>query len=293
MQRLTTLTAGPATLHGLSRDRDAAGGAWVGRSGLGDIILSDDGAMLFAANLHDGRVHRVAATTGASLGSFAHGGAGAPWGADARAFGLAREGDWLYHGVVEPLGATASVTIPIGHIYRSRGDGQDMREVARFPLDPIAPRSMTIDPWSPSDIPAISTIGFLETGEMVVGVRNLRLDAEIDAFPARRGDLLVGTRTGDTWQVRPDPERFEDTIGGRTRRRRGRSPCCRGWGSSPPAGMARQVPATRTRSSGPTRTPGCSCAKSSAARRRVGHVAGARRARGRSAAVRGRPAARS
>jgi Mg-chelatase subunit ChlD len=212
VQRLASLAAGPSNIHGLTRDRDAAAGPWVGRSALGDLELSPDGSVLFAANLFDGRIHRVAVDTGSALGSLVHGGASEAWGAEARPFGLAWKDDWLYHGVVEAVGATEAVTIPIGHLYRSRADGTAMREVARFLLDSV--RGSPAGPWTSADRPAITAIDFLANGDMAIGLRNLRLDAEVDKLPDRRGDLLTGRLRGDTWFVSVDPEPFEDQVDG-------------------------------------------------------------------------------
>ena len=125
-----SLQAGPDR-HDLAESDDEAAVTWVGRSSLGDIDLSPDGSQLFAANLYDGRIHRLRLPDGASLGSFRHGGYGQSWQNKARLFALAVDGDWLYHGVMD-MGdqdrpkATA-------HVYRSRLDGSQLTELAAFP----------------------------------------------------------------------------------------------------------------------------------------------------------------
>lgn len=125
-----TLQAGPDR-HDLAQSDDEAAVTWVGRSSLADIDLSPDGSQLFVANLYDGRIHRLRLPDGGTLGSFRHGGYGQSWQSKARLFGLAVDGDWLYHGVMD-MGdqdrpkATA-------HVYRSRLDGSELSELASFP----------------------------------------------------------------------------------------------------------------------------------------------------------------
>lgn len=124
--RVATLAAGSASLHRLSRNADADVVPWVGRASLGDIDADASGSQLFAANLFDGLIYRLAIPGGSVVGSFAHGAASLAWGSEARPFGLAIHNDRLYHGVVEPIGASRGVTVPVGHIYRSRADGSDL-----------------------------------------------------------------------------------------------------------------------------------------------------------------------
>jgi hypothetical protein len=53
------------------------------------------------------------------------------WVKDARPFALAWFGGWLYHGVVNARGTGSDF---VAKIYRSRGDGSEMTEVANLPL---------------------------------------------------------------------------------------------------------------------------------------------------------------
>lgn len=211
------LSAGDNGIHRLRTDDDAPAAAWVGRMSLGDIDVDPASGTLLVANLFDGRIHRLALADGASLGSFTHGAAALGWGKDARPFGLAVRDGWVWHGVVDPtgasLGAGGTDAFPVGHIYRSRVDGAEMREVAVFRLDP-AGDDAPIGLWSPADQPVIADIDFLPDGGLVVAIRNLALDATVDALPVRVGDILRGDPAGDTWQVVPDQEPFDDGLGG-------------------------------------------------------------------------------
>lgn len=212
------LPAGDNTIHRLRTDDDAPAAAWVGRMSLGDLDVDPASGTLLVANLFDGRIHRLALADGTSLGSFAHGAAALAWGKDARSFGLAVRDGWVWHGVVDPtgvsLGAGGMDGFPVGHIYRSRADGAEMRAVAAFRLDPTGDDA-PLAPWSAADQPVIADIEVLPDGALAVAVRNLALDAAVDALPARLGDILRGEPgAGDTWQVVPVPEPFDDSLGG-------------------------------------------------------------------------------
>jgi len=207
------LPAGAGDVHRLRSEYDAPAAAWVGRMSLADIDIDPNSATLLAANLLDGRIYRLALAGGAVLGSFTHGAASLPWGKDARAFGLAVHDGWLYHGVVDRAVSSQGIANPVGHVYRSRPDGSELREVAAFPLDPQG-NDAPLTPWDSADQPVLSDFVFRPDGSLVIAVRNLAIDATVDTVPPRLGDVLSADPTGDSFQVTLGAERFDDTLGG-------------------------------------------------------------------------------
>ncbi|MFN2115085.1 MAG: hypothetical protein ACK2T6_05180, partial [Anaerolineae bacterium] len=208
-----SIPAGSASLHRLTRDEDAAVVPWIGRAGLGDIDLAEDGSTLFVANLYDGLIYGLSTDDGSVVADFPHGAAGEEWGAVARPFGLAVHGDRVYHGVVDSVGASLGVTVAVGHIYESGYDGRDTRLVSSFPLDPadIAPDQIG---WGPSDVPVVSDIDFLASGDLVVSIRNLAVDRDLSELPLRLGDTLPGRQSPGGWTVMVEPKLYDDTLMG-------------------------------------------------------------------------------
>jgi len=122
---------------------NAAGDHWpdvtsrdaVGRTGLGDVDLSEDGRLLFVTNLADRRIYRFRVADSALEGAFEHGAAREAWAAEARPFGLKAWRSRIYHGVVNSqLSSTAAGTLS-AHVYSSLADGSDMRRELSFDLD--------------------------------------------------------------------------------------------------------------------------------------------------------------
>ncbi|MFN8487771.1 MAG: SdrD B-like domain-containing protein [Caldilineaceae bacterium] len=112
---LATLAAG-ANPHTTTANTTTAPGAWfwdknaydsVGKIGLGDIDISEDGATLYAVNLYDRKLYLISTATGATLGSYA---VPVPSDcvADYRPFGLGVKGTTVYVGQV--CSAESSVT---------------------------------------------------------------------------------------------------------------------------------------------------------------------------------------
>jgi len=135
-------------------DHNSAMRRLVGKTALGDIDLSDDGAELFVMNLDDRSIYRYDVATGALLGTFPHGAAGEPWSRDARPFALAYWQGHVYHGVVNSEG---SGTALVAKVYRSLSDGSDMTEVVDMPLrylrdsvrlPTVAGSTLIWGPWS-------------------------------------------------------------------------------------------------------------------------------------------------
>lgn len=213
VERVTALAAGPADAHRMSQDRDAPAADHVGRMSLGDLEVDPEATTLFVANLFDGRIHRLALPDGRILGSFDHGGARLPGAMEMRPFGLAVHDGWLYHGIVDLSGATTDDPNPVGRIYRSRFDGSDMAEVVAFPLDPQGAPG-PLPRWSWLDRPILSDIDFRSDGRMVVGVRNLAIDALLDERPARLGDAIEVVQEGGAWRAIVEPERYDDGLDG-------------------------------------------------------------------------------
>ncbi|MBK7782054.1 MAG: VWA domain-containing protein [Ardenticatenia bacterium] len=211
-----TLAAGAANAHQLTTDSDAAVAPSVGRMGLGDIDIDAGATELYAANLLDGRIYRLALPGGELLGSFAHGGTGLPWAGLARPFGLAVREGWLYHGVVESAGGSlgaGGVIGPVGHVYRSRPDGAELAEVAAFALDGQGEEAPQF-PWTERDQPVISNLTFRADGSLVLSIRNLSLDTTVDEVPLRQGDALTALPEGEGWRVVLAPEALDDSLAG-------------------------------------------------------------------------------
>jgi hypothetical protein len=102
----------------------------VGKTGLGDLDVSEDRHELFVMNLADRQIYRYDLATGALLGQFPHGAAGQPWAEDARPFALELDGEHLYHGVVNSAEKARNRANLSAHVYRSALDGSGMQEVA-------------------------------------------------------------------------------------------------------------------------------------------------------------------
>lgn len=224
-RRWAVLAAG-ASRHdaaGRALGQNASG---VGRVGLGDIEIADEGGrpVLVAVNLFDRRIWRLTVPDAVPLGAFAHGAAGEPWAANARPFGLAVHDGWLYHAVVdsrEDPGLPGALGV---HVYRSRPDGSAMREVLALPLD--YPR---VPPWTPwtdavdtaavrerrASQPMAVGLAFRPGGDMVLGLRD-RIDdlaGNWSYLPNLDGDLIPAARAGpDRWVARTDPEHYVDAF---------------------------------------------------------------------------------
>lgn len=206
------LDAGPDH-HAPAVDFDQSAAGWVGKVGLGDIELDTYATTLFVMNLFDRRIHRFRVPDGAWLGAFAHGAAAETWAQDARPFGLGFRDGWLYHGVVDAREAQGRGGAPTGMVFRSRADGSEMTEVARFDFsylhDPPWGPWATVDVFdSPSTAqPMLSDIEFRPGGDLVLGIRDRLADVIVwTGF----GDLLSTRRVGDRWEVVTVPERYQD-----------------------------------------------------------------------------------
>lgn len=130
---LASLPNGPDR-HDLRDDDDAAAMDWVTRAGLGDIDLDDSGGELFASNLADGRIYRLAAADGRVLGSFVNGGAATEWRRNARLFGLAWHEGMLFHGVVDTRELLSQPGALKAYVYRSQPDGSQLALHAQVSL---------------------------------------------------------------------------------------------------------------------------------------------------------------
>jgi len=209
--RLATLAAGPVNAHRMGSDADAPAADRVGRMSLGDIEIDPEATSLFAANLFDGRIYRLALPGGEVLGSFAHGGTNLAGAVEMRPFALAVHQGWLYHGIMDIAGATLDELNPVGRIYRSQFDGSQMEEVVAFPLNPVNSAG-GVTPWSWLDQPVLADIDFRPDGSMVVGVRNLAMDASVTERPERLGDVFDVVMEGGTWKAVVEPEHYDDVL---------------------------------------------------------------------------------
>ncbi len=211
--RVVSLSAGPANAHRMSDDGDAPAADRVGLMSLGDIDVDPEGTTLFVANLFDGRIYSLALPGGEISGSFEHGGARLPGAYEMRPFGLAVDEGWLYHGIVDLSASTVEEFRPVGRIYRSRFDGSGMEEVVSFALNSPDADDRAL-PWGWLDRPAIADIDFRPDGRMVIGVRNLRMDASINERPDRLGDVFEAVIESGRWRAEVAPERYDDALDG-------------------------------------------------------------------------------
>jgi len=122
----TVHNVGPDTHEKGTTAMDDAAVPGVGRTSLGDLELSPDGAELAVVNLDDRRIYRYSVPAGVLLGSFAHGACQEPWAAEARPFGLGYYGGELFHAVVRTAEDTGAPRNLAAYIYRSAPDGERM-----------------------------------------------------------------------------------------------------------------------------------------------------------------------
>ncbi len=226
--------------HAFTGNFDLRAAASVGRLGLGDIeVMQADDARaggggagtqaggvtyeqsLFAVNLSDRLIYRLAVADGRLLDAFPHGAAGQAWAEDAWPFGLAIHDGWLYHGVVDTRTEDALADNnpnprPLAaYVYRSRFDGSDMREVARVDLN--YGRQPDWQPWQrthdESDARAqamLTDIEFREDGDLVLGLRDRQADNRV--MTAGYGDMVLTMDASDRFIGLTVPEFYQDNI---------------------------------------------------------------------------------
>ncbi len=204
------LSAGPDR-HDRPLGDDRTGALWVGRTGLGDIDLDDDGNVLFVANLHDRHIYRLSVPDAAILGRFPFGALGTSWERDARLFGLAYRDGLLYHGVMDVGTSTQPQgTAATGHIYQSLPDGSELREVAVFGIPIRTVVGQKVEGWWGSGaIPMLTDIEFRPGGDVIIGVRNRSIDAttgQCQIYPS--GELLLGVQRAEGWDVATEPGHY-------------------------------------------------------------------------------------
>ena len=117
------------------RNLDAVAMYGAGRASLGDLDISEDEKWLFVVNLASRRVYRYDLESGQPAGQFNHGAINEPWVQEARPFGLAVKGDFVYHGVVRSAELGGRRQDLAAYVYRSHLDGTAMQQVAAFSLD--------------------------------------------------------------------------------------------------------------------------------------------------------------
>lgn len=218
----------------------------VGKTGLGDIDLSEDGAELFVMNLYDRKIYRFRTTDGLALGTIPMGAAAEAWAADARPFGLALHLGKLYHGVVDSAVRSGAAGDLTASVYESALDGGGMRLVNRFGLDfergqvdhpagvparwrpwnerlEWAPGTAPGTGWNINPQPLLSDIEFAVNNDMLLGFRDrygdmgyydpsgLNPDGEATTISA--GDILIARFKGSLWETQPTPEFFVEDYG--------------------------------------------------------------------------------
>jgi Mg-chelatase subunit ChlD len=200
--------------HGVASSDDAEAAEWVGKTGIGDIEIDDNGLNLFAVNMATGMIHRYSVPDGRLLGVFPSGGSGETWSAQARVFGLAFHAGRLYHGVVNSREGASAVGPFEAVVYRTRVDGSVPVRVADLELDYA--RSPGWTSWSAlSDVdgdrgqPMLVDIEFRPNGDMMLGLRDRTVDMQRNVRPGS-GDILGASAAGGTWLVQTEPEHYAD-----------------------------------------------------------------------------------
>lgn len=211
----------------------------VGKTSLGDVELSADGAELAVMNLNDRKIYRFKTSDASLIGSFDHGAAKASWAADARPFGLGWHDGRLYHGVVNSAQSTRRSGDLRAFVYSSLADGSDMRTEAStilafnrgaiWPGDGEAEWQVWRDP--PGNVtnndhgrypqPQLADIDFTASGDqMILGFRDRFGDQAFYTTPPNQpprgeriyntpaGDILPAFRKNGAWEIQISPEYY-------------------------------------------------------------------------------------
>jgi len=200
------------------QDFDSRAWDYVGRTGLGDIDIDDEGAALCAVDLYDRLIYCFSVPDGRLIHVYPHGAIGEPWALTARPFGLAIREGLLYHGVVDPAESAPAPARARGSavIYRSRLDGSEMVEVGRFSLgyrrlptqwgDWPAPGA-GLSSGGVSFGAVLSDIELRAGGDMIIGLRERWCDISV---VGGAGDILSAEADNGVYRVRTYPEHYQD-----------------------------------------------------------------------------------
>lgn len=210
------LDAGP-DWHDLANNFDSSVAEWVGKSSLGDIDVAEDGSELYAANLFDGRIYRLALPDGQPLGSFAHGATAEPWAGNAHLFALAVRDGRVYHGVVDGRDNLFLPGSLAAYVYSSWPDGSDLRQELVLDLSygrgAGGWRRWYCDQgggfgFCAGNEPMLSDLEFSAAGDLLLGFRDRQGDASVSiGF----GDLVPARAEGPArWRAVTAPEFYND-----------------------------------------------------------------------------------
>jgi hypothetical protein len=201
--------------------------ALVGKTGLGDLDIAEDGSELAVTNLADGRIYRIALPDGRVLGSFRHGATRERWGIDGRPFGLGMHGGWLYHGLVNTRESSDDFSIYDAQVYRTR-IGAGVPPPPEYVLGVNLEYARRI-PWGKEwrdtsdggsdDSPILADIAFRRNGSPILGLRDRQADMAPDCVwdPACQagpslGDMLpTRARAAGGWDILRTPPWYRDT----------------------------------------------------------------------------------
>jgi SdrD B-like domain len=250
---LETLVAGSAGVdprvagNDFVRDRAVLSGndLLVGKLGIGDIDLSDDGTTLYAVGLASKRLYRMSVGNGTSLtpptsattialptiadiGTSAT--TGCPVEGDLRPFALKYNKGFLYVGITCTAESTITDTSPNAanpggdatrlraFVYRMDPSTNAFTQVANFSLNVTARANPDFGPWNNSDNtgerpePLVADIEF-NGANMLVGVRDRFGDSTgrgTQYFDITRTALADGRGHGDTYLACPNASGLYD-----------------------------------------------------------------------------------
>lgn len=214
---LATIDAGTADPGSDAACRDEDHRALVGKTGLGDLDLAEDGRSLYVVNLHDRQIYNLSTADGRILRTIATEGDGEPWGVDARPFALAFRDGWLFHGVIDARERDPAGGPPHAYVFRSRPDGSTMGLALELSLDYRADPQWTAWHMRPgiegplaSVQPILSDIDFRPDGDMILGLRAREVDM-YERTHSAYGDVLPTRGRGRLrWEAITQPEFYRD-----------------------------------------------------------------------------------
>lgn len=193
---------------------DTAAMRWVGRIGLGDIELSNDGTALHAVNLSDRHVHTLALADGAAIARFRDKQRRDQFDGSLHPFALAVSGDDVLFSVTDGYDDDYPPRQKAAWVYAALPDGNNRRTTA-YAEWAYTPRTPAWGAWDDKvtavDQPWLVDVAVRPGGALILGMRDRTVDMAPDRVfdasdPAYRsvGELFATRFQGITWRAQPD-----------------------------------------------------------------------------------------